>query len=183
MLRFFRLVTSLKSLNHLLVAFWKSFAGVAWVGVLALILLYMGACVCKTIFGEDPILKDKLPKETNQFWGSVPRSMMTLLQIMTGDGWISEVCRTFMEENPAITVMIIIFFVVTGLGLMNLLAAIYVDKLMQLTGETQAEQERELEAKQREMAARMSIVFGKFDEDGSGVSYVTDINIKLLSTG
>ena len=54
---------------------------------------------------------------------------------MTTDGWCSELARTFVDESPATTVLIVIFMIFSALILMNLLAAIYVDKLMQLTDE------------------------------------------------
>ncbi len=56
---------------------------------------------------------------------------------MTTDGWCSEVARAFMETNNITTIIVIVVWVIaSALILMNLLAAIFVDKLMQVHGLT-----------------------------------------------
>ena len=89
------LVSAFDSLNKLVVALWQSVLEVLWVGVLAVLLLYMVGCLATTLIGhvrhqlgnstaltavpQDENLKDQV-KVTYDHWGTVQRSMLTLLQ-------------------------------------------------------------------------------------------------------
>jgi len=183
-MRFFRLVSSLRSLNLLVVALWQSFLAVAWVGILAILLLYMFGCVATTVFGNDPTMQDEMPVETQHFFGSVQRSMLTLLQIMTLDSWASEVTRKFLDKFPGVSLLTIPFMALAALGLMNLLAAIYVDKLMQLTSEASAKAAVQAAKEKEAIAAKLKAVFAEFDEDGNGVLTEDELmeGIKALDT-
>ena len=108
------------------------------------------------------------------------RSMLTLLQIMTTDGWI-DVARTFLVASPLTSVIVVIFLVFSALILMNLLAAIYVDKLLQLTDEETAREKEELEKKKIRLMEKMEHIFLDFDEDGNVVLTSEEIQ-KAMAT-
>ena len=81
--RFFRLVSAFQSLNKLVasssqdlliwltmapftkvVALYESILEVSWVGVLAVLILYMVGCIMTTAVGGDEHLNAVMPKET-----------------------------------------------------------------------------------------------------------------------
>lgn len=171
--RFFRLVTAFQSLNKLVVALYESVMETLWVGILTVLLLYMVGCLMTTAIGQDPDLQQSLPRESHMYFGTVQRSMLTLLQIMTLDGWSSEVSRSFFQpegnQSPMVAVGIIIFMIFSALILMNLLAAIYVDKLLQLTNEDNNKLLKKRDKERRELMERLKAVFLQFDNDGNGV--------------
>jgi voltage-gated sodium channel len=177
--RFFRLVSAFASLNKLVVALYESVLEVAWVGVLAVLLLYMVGCLFTTAIGHDAHLAEVMPAEQFAYFGSVQRSMLSLLQIMTTDGWCSEIARTFVDKSPATAVLIVIFMIFSALILMNLLAAIYVDKLMQLTDEENKQVQLAQATKKAELQEKLKEVFLNFDDDGNGVLTQDEI-VKVL---
>lgn len=52
---------------------------------------------------------------------------------------------------------------------MNLLSAIFVDKLMQLTDENRVRENEKIEAKKQEFATKLRSVFSTFDDNGDGM--------------
>ena len=88
--------------------------------------------------------------------------MLTLLQIMTTDGWCTAVARKFLDASPLTTVIVVLFMVFSALILMNLLAAIYVDKLMQLTGEENARHNEALEKKKRSLMEKLQGILNTY---------------------
>jgi len=173
--RFFRLVAAFQSLNKLVVALYVSVLEVAWVGVLATLLLYMAACILTTSVGGDEYLNTELPTATYEYFGTVQRSMLTLLQIMTTDSWCSTILRTFINVSPMLSALIVIFMIFSALILMNLLAAIYVDKLMQLTNEEKTKAQELIETKKGALMDKMKHIFLDFDGDGNGVLTIEEV--------
>jgi len=142
---------------------------VAWVAVFSVLLIYMFGCICTTFIGLDPNVQLKLPTESAQYFGNVQRSMLSLIQIMTLDSWASQITRPFMEVFPATAFFFVFFMILSALGLMNLLAAIYVDKLMKLTNEEAHRKQVALNSKKQEMAEKLHSIFLAFDKDGNGI--------------
>jgi Ca2+-binding EF-hand superfamily protein len=147
------------------------------VGVLAVLVVYMVACLTTTLIGDDETLDVAGALLAAEYFGTVERSMLTLLQIMTTDGWCSECARAFMETNNITTIIVIVVWVIaSALILMNLLAAIFVDKLMQLTDEEKVKKQETQEKKKRELMEKLKEIFLEFDEDGNGV--LTEAELK-----
>jgi len=94
--------------------------------------------------------------------------MLTLLQIMTLDDW-TDIARTYMFANLFATFLVITFMILSALILMNLLSAIFVDKLMQLTDENRVRENEKIEAKKQEFATKLRSVFSTFDDNGDGM--------------
>jgi len=165
-------------------ALWESFVAVTWVAVLGILLLYMFGCLATSLFGNNTDMQQELPEETQHYWGSVERSMLTLLQIMTLDSWCSSVTRTFLDKFPYTCILTVVFMTIGGLGLMNLLAAVYVDKLIQITSQKQAKEEYQKMLEKQNMAQKLGSLFAKFDDDANGVLTENELltGMKALDT-
>lgn len=64
-------------------------------------------------------------------WGTIPRSIVTLIQLYSDDGSVSGIMRPMGEIAPMTWVFFVIFMAVVSLGLMELLAAVFVDSLLE----------------------------------------------------
>jgi voltage-gated sodium channel len=84
--RVLRLAAFVERLNMLVEAFLDALKSVLWVGILLMMVLYMFSVVSQGMFGKSTRLKAEVPEVTTWF-GTVPRSMATLLQMMTLDNW------------------------------------------------------------------------------------------------
>ena len=86
---------------------------------------------------------------------------------MTTDGWASALAREYEDESPLLVVMIVCFMIFSALILMNLLAAIYVDKLMQITDEDKRRKKEAEEVKKRELMEKLSSKGSGSCDDGN----------------
>jgi len=96
--RVLRLAAFVERLNMLVEAFLDALKSVLWVGILLMMVLYMFSVVSQGMFGKSTRLKAEVPEVTTWF-GTVPRSMATLLQMMTLDNW-STVARPIGDVFP-----------------------------------------------------------------------------------
>lgn len=167
--RFFRLVAVLKELNLLVEAFVGSLVAVGWVAVLMIILLYIFGVVTTNWFGNDSDLLADSSVAAYDHFGTVSRSMLTLLQMITFDSWASGVARPIVLKVPAAGFFFVFFLGIAALGLMNLLTAIYVDKLAQLTTEQKNQDEINTKQEKKELEIRMGNLFKALDSSGDGV--------------
>ncbi len=56
--------------------------------------------------------------------------MITLLQVMTADSWVTGLARPLGKEYPGIQVFFIIFYIMTAFGILNFLTALFVGVLV-----------------------------------------------------
>jgi hypothetical protein len=122
--------------------------------------------------------------QTLKYFGTVQLSMMTLMQVMTLDAW-TDLSRLYWHASPATTVLLIIFMVCAALVLMNLLSAIFVDRLIQLTDEEKLISEKKKQEKKDEFAKKLRHIFMAFDQDGNGTLTESELKkgIAILDTG
>jgi len=147
-----------------------------WVGVLMVLLLYMFAVLCTTGIGGDDSVQD-IEFTTSQF-DRVEKSMLTLMQIMTLDAW-TDLVRAYAGRSFFAMFIIIFFMVLSAMILMNLLSAIFVDKLMQLTNDAEKLALEKAEAEKIVLQAKLKKVFAAFDDDGDGTLTVEELNYGL----
>jgi voltage-gated sodium channel len=89
-LRVLRLITIIPALKRVVGALLASIPGLGAIGGLLMILFYVFAVMATKLFGSD------FP----DFFGSIPKSMYTLFEVMTLEGWSSGIVRPVMEIYP-----------------------------------------------------------------------------------
>ncbi len=80
--RVLRLVVYVERLNILVQAFLLALQSVVWVGVLLMMVLYMFAVIAQGLFGKSEDLENNV-EGVQEWFGTVPRSMATLIQVTT----------------------------------------------------------------------------------------------------
>merc|ERR1712093_379494 len=76
---------------------------------------------------------------------TVPGSMMTMFQVMTGDSWSMEVGRRLFFHQPYLIFVLIIFLFLTTFGMMNIVMAVIVENTL-----TASKDNDDLEKRRRE---------------------------------
>lgn len=166
-LRLFRVVGRFQRLAILLEAYLKSLAAVGWVAALMLLFIYMGAVMTTILFGHNTSLLDRTGGYL--FWSTVPRSMVALIQIATGDSWESQIGRPLQEESvPGWLFLTCVALVAVGIGFLNLIAAVFVDSLLKTTVEIEQRERQEAEERQGGALNSVAQLFALVDADGSG---------------
>lgn len=134
-LRVLRLFSMVPQLRAMLAALFRSMPGLgAIAGVLCLV-FYVFAVMATNLFGGN------FP----DLFGSIQISMMTLFQVMTLDGWSSEVVLPLMEQYPYVWLYFIPFILMTSFTVLNLFIALIVNSLHDITHAEMEEQTMEIE--------------------------------------
>lgn len=156
-LRAFSLVPALRRVVD---ALFKAIPGMGAILAVLGLLFYVAAVMATTLFGSEPRLE--------AMFGSVAASAFTLFQVMTLDGWSSEVVREVMASHPWAWAFFIPFIVLTSFAVLNLFIAVIVEAL-------QAEQGAE-------MSRSMGHVEQELQEIEAEIEEADDERLALIRT-
>lgn len=118
-LRVLRLFSVLPSLRKVVGALVSSIPAMASIAVVLGLVFYVFS-----------VLTTKLFAATHpDFFGHIGRSMYTLFQLMTLDGWSDGIVRPMMEQHPFAWLVFIPFIVVTSFAVLNLFIGVLVSGL------------------------------------------------------
>ena len=67
------------------------------------------------------------------WFGSIPKTMYTLFQVMTLDGWSMEIVRPVMEEYPYAWLYFIPFVIISAFIILNIVVGIVVNSISKVT--------------------------------------------------
>lgn len=111
--RAFRLVSAFKQLRVIVEAVGRSMGGVAWTGLLLLLIMYIFDVVGVTLFA------DTFP----EYFGSLRAGLLTLFELATLEGW-NELANTVMAVHPAAWLYFIPYIVVSAFIMLNVVVGI-----------------------------------------------------------
>ncbi|MEU5879504.1 ion transporter [Spirillospora sp. NPDC047279] len=138
-LRILRLISVVPSLRRVVGALLGALPGMASISGLLVLVLYVAGVMATQMFGT------AMPDA----FGSLGRSLFTLFQIMTGDGW-SDVAREVMREQPFAWLFFVIYILVSTFAVLNLFMAVVVNAMeSQISGEVAEDLERAREEGRR----------------------------------
>jgi len=101
------------------------------------------------------------------YFGSLPRTMLTLFNVCLIDGW-STVVWPQMLFNPLMVVPMMVFLCVTCFGLMNALIGVIVERTTAAHQNMNTIQEEVLRESKMRMVAQLLDIIDSSDEDDSG---------------
>jgi len=116
-LRTIRLISGLKTMQIIVNAIVKSLPSLAYTACLMLILYYVYAVIGVDLYGRSN------PSE----FGSIFSTMITLFQLMTFDGWATDLMRPMMETHPYSWIYFISFVVLSAILMLNIVVGIAVN--------------------------------------------------------
>ena len=165
--RVLRLVVFVERLNVLVSAFILALRSVLWVLLLLFLIIYMFAVVATDVFWkENEDMRRNLPTVFVWF-GSVPRSMATLVQVATYDNW-ADIAREMQHETVFVWFFFILWIAVAAVGLLNLLTAVFIEALVEVSGQAEDRQEKEAHEKRSKIIESLGRLFDFYDDDRSG---------------
>ncbi len=127
-LRVFRvlmLISTIPKLRFVVTALLESIPGIASVGFLVLLILYVAAVMATFMFGA------AFPN----YFGNLFLSMYTLFQVLTLEGWV-QIANAVLKDYPWSWVFFVSFILVATFTLLNLFVAIVVSVLEREEGAT-----------------------------------------------
>lgn len=132
-LRVLRLLTVVPALRRVVAAFLHAIPGLLGVVAVMGIVFYTGGVLATTLYaGSRP-----------ELFGTLERSLYSLFQVMTLDGWFSGVVRPMLDEEPSAGPFFLVFVVITSFTVLNLFIGIIVTAMQEIAlGEERAASER-----------------------------------------
>lgn len=122
-LRGFKMVSSLKQLQVIIGAIGKSIPGISWTALLLLIIYYIFSIIGVTQFGE------AFP----EWFGTIPRAIYTLFQVMTLESWSMGISRPVMEAYSYAWAYFVPFVLISSFVMMNVVVGIVVNAISEVT--------------------------------------------------
>jgi len=139
LLRILRVAKMFQEMRVLISSFAGSVSALVWIAMLMGLWFYICACVCTTFVGRREFLPNEgTPgaKELRGRFADIPRSMYTLFEVMTLEGW-TDVARPLLVSHPALVFFFMFFVFVAAFFLLNLVTAVVVDRTMMAQSECQ----------------------------------------------
>jgi voltage-gated sodium channel len=121
--RVLRLMSVVPQMRRVVSALFHAIPGMASIMGVLVILFYVFAVMATVIFGAHP------SAEMNELFGTLPRSLYSLFQVMTLEGWSEGIASPTMQYFPWAWAFFVPFIFVTSFAVLNLFIGIIVDAM------------------------------------------------------
>jgi voltage-gated sodium channel len=178
-LRVIRLLRFLRELYLLAKGIVGALRALTWAMFFLLLVLYVFAIVATTFFGR-PDPGEPLDPKMDEWFGGLGKSLFTLFQIMTLEGW-HEIARHCMEkEGFWVAIVFILVIVLTNLTLLNLVTGVILENVMAVSNAEDDEKIRKQEAARLKTMKIIRTVFELADADKNGELTLAEFQTALL---
>jgi voltage-gated sodium channel len=123
--RALKFISNIKKLQIIVSAIGHSLPSIAWTSLLMTLIYYIFSVVGTMLFAE------AFP----DWFGSIPRTMYTLFQIMTLDGWSMDMCRPIMETYPYAWIYFVPFVTISAFIVLNIVVGIVVNSISEVSSQ------------------------------------------------
>jgi len=160
---------------------------VLWVFILLLLLMWAVGCILTEAVGHSDRIGEFYYGANSHFtahdyFGTVPRSVYTLFQILTLDRWSSQVTWPVIKVIPGVSVIFLLFICVGVLSLMSVIVGNIVECTMRSAKDNREDQERERERMNAKIMASLRMIFLEADEKKSGQINRQDLRSTLRTS-
>lgn len=114
-LRVLRLVSAVPSLRRVVAGLLAAVPGMASVGALLALVIYVSAVIATNLFGTT----------SPDHFGNLGTTLFTLFQTMTGEAW-PEIAAEVMDSHPGAWVFFVVYILVVSFAVLNLFIAVIV---------------------------------------------------------
>lgn len=180
-LRLLRLFRFLRELVLLTKGILGSLRALTWTGLLLIIVCFLCGTFVTRLIGQDCCedWNTYQDERIHEYFGTLPRSWFTLFQIMTLENW-PEVARTVLAKQPAWVLFFIPFIMFTNMAVLNLVTAIVVENVMDISREVQVVVLDKAEDEKKKHIQKLTDVFHQMDSDGDGMLTLEELQVADL---
>jgi len=164
---------ALEELRQVMAGLTDSIQTVIWTVILVTIFIYISAVLLTKQIGHNTEVYASYRKlsggwDHEEYFGTVGRSMYTLLQAMTLDSWMSRIARHTIENQWYMVVFWIVFLLISTFGILNIVVSVIVELMLTASANNEkALRVRQEKARKAELETLRDI-FLLSDEDGGG---------------
>lgn len=152
----------------------NSIKALAWICVILLLLIYVCSVVTTTEIGQNDEVYGNGPSYDGEVWpykeyfGTVFKSMFSLFQIITLDGWCDDIVRHIMYFQPMLAMLFCMFLVLTAFGLMNVVIGVIVENTLAAAAVADQAVEKEQAIKRKKALDQLEVMLELSDSNRSG---------------
>eukprot|EP00931_Biecheleriopsis_adriatica_P115778 TRINITY_DN91530_c0_g1_i1.p1 TRINITY_DN91530_c0_g1~~TRINITY_DN91530_c0_g1_i1.p1 ORF type:complete len:533 (-),score=139.92 TRINITY_DN91530_c0_g1_i1:280-1878(-) len=173
--RLYKLIKRYRQLDELrllLQSLKDSMQTLFWTVVLLVVVLYIGAVILTQQIGQNVEVYGNYRKlsggwDHEELFGTVGRSMFTLMQVMTLDSWLSKVVRHVAVNQWYMIAFFCVFLLITTFGIMNILVSVIVEQTLAASLQNKQRLRVREEKAQRAELDSIKEIFLISDTDGS----------------
>lgn len=166
LLRLLRLMRMFRNLWLIIVGFAESLSTLSWVLMLMSIIVYIFAVFMRSTIDCNTEFSSWVDCST--FFGSMPATMYTLVQVITLESWSQVIARPVLQVQPIYFVVFLLFLFLTTFGMLNIIVGVIVENTLNAAKQNQDLQEKRAQKQLRKDLQALKIVFEEADSDGSG---------------
>jgi len=161
-----RLVRIFHRLWLLVRGLFDSLQTLLWVSLLILMVAYTVAVFLVLSVGQHPQAQEQWGL-SQQYVGTVPRSMLTVIQVITLDQWAADIVRPMSKIAPWTTWLMIGTIIVCTYGMLNVIVAVIVEKTMAVAKENENTMQKINDNTEKRVLEKMADDFRVADADGN----------------
>jgi len=185
LLRLLRIIKNTRALDELRLVVEgvrQCFSTICWVVILVATFLYIMSIVTTKAIGQNDSVYGKYRElsggwSNEEYFGTIGRSMYSLLQVMTLDGWSSSIARHVINQQPYMMMFFLIFLLLSTNGLLNVVVAVIVERTLAIAESNEARMKsRENRSKKMEIGA-LAEIFDLADMDESRFLEVDEFEV------
>ena len=155
-----------------------------WVSILVIFILYACAVFMTITIGQDTATYEPYKIisggwDYQEYFGSVPRSMLTLFQVITLDDWANGIARHVMSNQPAMVIFFILFIIITSYGILNVVVGIIVERTLASAKVNEERNQRSQEKERTRVLHDLREIFEFADKDKSGTLTIDEFRSAL----
>lgn len=152
-LRGTKLIASVRHLQVIITAIFKSIPSIMWTGILLILIYYIFALIGVNLFGE------AFP----DWFGNIGKSMYTLFQVMTLESWSMGISRPVMEVFPLAWAYFVPFVLLSSFIVMNVVVGIVVNAISEVTAESTKDEAEETKVSEAELIGEIHSLKDQLD--------------------
>jgi voltage-gated sodium channel len=161
--RIIRLLRFFKELWLLVSGILAAAKFLCWVWLLLLIVIYVFAVFTTRMFGQ----QHRDSAEIQLYFGGVGKSMFTLFQIMTTEGW-ADIAEELMAVEPYSIAIILLYMSITTFAMVNVVVAVIVDSTLTQAQELRSDVYKLAQEEEQKAIVKVAEIFRTADDDGDG---------------
>lgn len=179
LIRLLRLFTIFKQLYQITRTLFESLTVLVWVALLIILVLYIVSVLLTSQVGKNDVLYNPYFAVSDgwdheEYFGTVQRSMFSLIQILTLSGW-SDIARHVKENQPMMLWVFLVFIVVTTYGLISMIIGIIIEHTILQVSRDEHTQTSRFHAERAKIFDCLRIVFETADADQSNTVTMAEV--------
>jgi voltage-gated sodium channel len=152
----------------------NSIKALGWVCIILTLLVYVISVIVTTEIGQNDEVYGNGPSYDGVVWpykeyfGTVLKSMFTLFQVMTLDGWADDVVRHILFFQPLMAILFMIFLVFSAFGLVNVVIGVIVENTLAAATVADGAMEKTASDARKKALDQLHVMLELSDSDRSG---------------